>query len=530
MASSPDVPFNTLVEGENPPAVTPVVPNTPVPGAPAPDPTRWRALGVIAIAQLMVVLDASIVNLALPSAKASLGITDANQQWVITAYTLTFGGLLLLGGRVADYVGRKRAFMIGLIGFAAASALGGLAPNQGFLFASRGLQGAFAALLAPAALSLLTVTFHDPKERAKAFGVYGAISGGGAAIGLLLGGVLTEYLSWRWCLLVNAPIAIAAFLMAIPWVHESKAEGDTRYDIAGAVTATLGLVTLVYGFTKAAPKGLQDTAHWADSGTLVWFAAAAILLTSFFVIENRVANPLLPMRVLLDRNRGASYLVSLITGIGLFAMFLFLGLYLQVILHYSPVKAGFAFLPFSIGIILGAGLAANLLPRVGPKPLIVPGLIAGSVGLLMLTRLTPDSEYLSHVLVPMLIISVGMAFVFIPVSSTALHAIGHHDAGVASAMINTSQQVGGALGTALLNTVAVTTSAAYLTAHTALGRDGVPVALTQGYTRAFAVGAGFLFTAAIVAFFMLKVGKEAVLEEDAPAELVPGMDAPAPVG
>jgi EmrB/QacA subfamily drug resistance transporter len=506
MASPPAAPPDLLVEGEDAPAVITVVP----------DPTRWRALGVIAIAQLMVVLDASIVNLALPSAKASLGITDANQQWVITAYTLTFGGLLLLGGRVADYVGRKRAFMIGLIGFAAASALGGLAPNQGFLFAARGLQGAFAALLAPAALSLLTVTFHDPKERAKAFGVYGAISGGGAAIGLLLGGVLTEYLSWRWCLLVNAPIAIAAVLMAIPWVHESKAEGDTRYDLAGAVTATLGLVTLVYGFTKAAPKGLQDSAHWADAGTLVWFAAAAILLTSFFVIENRVSNPLLPMRVLLDRNRGASYLVSLITGIGLFAMFLFLGLYLQVILHYSPVKAGFAFLPFSLGIILGAGAAAQLLPRVGPKPLIVPGLIAGSVGLLLLTRLTPDSEYLTHVLVPMLIISVGMAFVFIPVSSTALHAIGHHDAGVASAMINTSQQVGGALGTALLNTVAVTTSAAYLTAHTALGRAATPVALTQGYTRAFAVGAGFLFVAAIVAQLMLKVGKEAVLEEDAP--------------
>jgi len=304
--------------------------------------------------------------------------------------------------------------------------------------------------------------------------------------------------------------------MAIPWVHESKAEGDTRYDVAGAITATLGLVTLVYGFTKAAPKGLQDSAHWTEPGTLVWFAAAAILLTSFFVIENRVSNPLLPMRVLLDRNRGASYLVLLITGIGLFAMFLFLGLYLQVILQYSPVKAGFAFLPFSIGIILGAGVAANLLPRVGPKPLIVPGLIAGSVGLLMLTRLTPDSDYLSHVLVPMVIISVGMAFVFIPVSSTALHAIAHHDAGVASAMINTSQQVGGSLGTALLNTVAVTTSAAYLTAHTGLGRAATPVALTQGYTQAFAVGAGFLFAAAIIALFMLKVGKEAASEDDLP--------------
>ncbi len=506
MADSPHLSPEPVVDPDLAPSSTTVVP----------DPTRWRALGVIAIAQLMVVLDASIVNLALPSAKAALGITDANQQWVITAYTLTFGGLLLLGGRIADYVGRKRAFIIGLIGFATASAIGGLAPSQGFLFAARGLQGAFAALLAPAALSLLAVTFHDPKERARAFGVYGGISGGGAAIGLLLGGVLTEYLSWRWCLLVNAPIAIAAVLMAIPWVHESKAEGDTRYDIAGAVTATLGLVSLVYGFTKAAPKGLQDTAHWTEPATLFYFAAAAILLTSFFVIENRVSNPLLPMRVLLDRNRGASYLVSLITGIGLFAMFLFLGLYLQVIQHYSPVKAGFAFLPFSLGIIGGAGIAAQLLPRVGPKPLIVPGLIAGSVGLLMLTRLTPSSEYASHVLVPMIIISLGMAFVFIPVSSTALHGIGHHDAGVGSAMINTSQQVGGSLGTALLNTVAVTVSAAYLTAHATGGKGPIPAALTEGYTRAFAVGAGFLFAAALVALFMLKVGKEAVLEEDTP--------------
>ena len=473
MAHSPDVSLEPVVDSDFTPPDTPFVP----------DPTRWRALGVIAIAQLMVMLDASIVNLALPSAKAALGITDANQPWVITAYTLTFGGLLLLGGRIADYVGLKRAFIIGLIGFATASTLGGFAPSQGFLFAARGLQGAFAALLAPAALSLL-------------------------------GGVLTEYLSWRWCLLVNAPIAIAAVFMAIPWVHESKAEGDTRYDVAGAVTATLGVVSLVYGFTKAAPKGLQDSAHWAAPGTLIWFAAAAILLTSFFVTENRVSNPLLPMRVLLDRNRGASYLVSLITGIGLFAMFLFLGLYLQVILRYSPVKAGFAFLPFSLGIILGAGASSQLLPRVGPKPLLIPGLIAGSVGLLLLTRVTPQTSYATHVLIPMLIISVGMAFVFIPVSSTALHAISHHDAGVASAMINTSQQVGGSLGTALLNTVAVTTSAAYLTAHEALGRAATPAALTEGYTRAFAVGAGFLFTAAVVALFMLKVGKEAVLEDD----------------
>ncbi|HEY5247094.1 MAG TPA: MFS transporter, partial [Dermatophilaceae bacterium] len=283
-----------------------------------PDPRRWYALGVIAIAQLMVVLDASIVNLALPSAKADLGISDANQQWVVTAYTLAFGGLLLLGGRVADFVGRKRMFIIGLLGFAAASALGGLAPSQGLLFTARALQGGFGAFLVPAALSLLTVTFHDPKERAKAFGVYGAIAGGGAAIGLLLGGVLTEYASWRWCLLVNVPIALLAVIGAARELKESKAGGNTRYDVPGAVTVTGGLIALVYGFTQAAPAGPGAPSRWTDPGTLGWFGLAVVLLVSFFVIETRTENPLLPMRVLLDRNRGGSYLVQLIVGIGLF--------------------------------------------------------------------------------------------------------------------------------------------------------------------------------------------------------------------
>ncbi|HEY7858499.1 MAG TPA: MFS transporter [Candidatus Nanopelagicales bacterium] len=479
-----------------------------------PDPKRWRALFVIAIAQLMVILDASIVNLALPRAKAELGISDANQQWILTAYTLAFGGLMLLGGRMADYAGRKRMFIIGLIGFASASALGGIAPSAGFLFAARGLQGVFAALLAPAALSLITVTFHAPKERARAFGVYGAISGGGAAIGLLLGGVLTEYLSWRWCLLVNAPIAVVAAFLAVPYVRESRAVGGTSYDIPGAVTVTAGLVSLVYGFTKAAPAGLRDTSHWTQASTLVWFALAAVLLTAFFLIERRHSNPLLPLRILLDRNRGAAYLVSLIVGIGLFAMFLFLGLYMQVVLGYTPIVAGLAFLPFSAGIIVGAGIASQLLPRVGPKPLIVPGLLAGAVGLLWLTRLEVGSSYTSHVLPAICVLSIGIAFVFIPIASTALHGIGHEDAGVGSALINTSQQIGGAVGVALLNTVAVTTTTAYLASHGALGQGAVPAALTAGYTRAFMVGSGMLVLAAVVAFFMLTVGKDAVSEGD----------------
>ena len=471
---------------------------------PGQDPRRWKALFVIAIAQLMVVLDASIVNLALPSAKRDLGISDANQQWVITAYTLAFGGLLLLGGRIADYVGRKKVFIIGLLGFAGASALGGISSTSGLLFASRALQGGFAALLAPAALSLITVNFIVPKERARAFGVFGAISGGGAAIGLILGGTLTQYFSWRWCLGVNVPIAIIAFLLAIPFVHESKATGEHSYDIPGAVTVTLGLVSLVYGFTKAATIG------WLASETLAFFAMAILLLVVFVVIELKVKSPLLPMRVLLERNRGGSYLSSMIVGAGLFSMFLFLGLYLQVILGYSPLKSGFAFLPFSVGIIVSAGIASQLLPKVGPKPLMIFGLIFASIGLLMLTRITPDTSYLTHVFPYMIIMSSGLAFVFIPVSSTALHGVGGQDAGVASALINTSQQVGGSLGTALLNTIAATATVNYANAHNMKKPDAY--AFTHGYTMTFFTGAAFLALGAAVILIFINVGKDALVE------------------
>ncbi len=479
---------------------------------PGQDPRRWKALFVIAIAQLMVVLDASIVNLALPSAKRDLGISDANQQWVITAYTLAFGGLLLLGGRIADYVGRKKVFMIGLLGFAGASALGGISSTSGLLFASRALQGGFAALLAPAALSLITVNFVVPKERARAFGVFGAISGGGAAIGLLLGGALTQYFSWRWCLGVNVPIAIIAFLLAIPFVHESKATGEHSYDIPGAITVTLGLVSLVYGFTKAATVG------WLASGTLVFFVIALVLLVVFVVIELRVKSPLLPMRVLLERNRGGSYLSSLIVGAGLFAMFLFLGLYLQVILGYSPLRSGIAFLPFSLGIILSAGIASQLLPKLGPKPLMIFGLICSSVGLLMLTRITPETSYFTHVLPYMVIMSSGLAFVFIPVSSTALHGVGGQDAGVASALINTSQQIGGSLGTALLNTIAATATVNYANARNMDKPDAF--AFTHGYAMTFYAGAALLALGAAVIIIFINVGKDSLVEHESSAHNV----------
>ncbi|MGD9957319.1 MAG: MFS transporter [Candidatus Nanopelagicales bacterium] len=486
------------------------------PGHDAPDPDRWRALFVIGISALMVVLDASIVNLALPSAKRDLGISDADQQWVITAYTLAFGGLLLLGGRIADYVGRKKIFIVGLVGFAFASALGGLATGPTLLFLARGLQGAFAALLAPAALSLITVTFHEPKERARAFGVYGAISGGGAAVGLLLGGVLTEYFSWRWCLFVNVPIAIVAAVLATRYVHESKATGAARYDVAGAITATLGLGALVYAFTKAAPHGFQDTSHWTDTDTIAWFVGAAILLVSFFVIESRAVSPLLPLRILRDRNRGTSYAVNLIVGIGMFAMFLFLGLWLQVVKGMTPVVAGFAFLPFSLGIIVGAGIASQLLPKVGPKPLMVPGLVGAALSLLWLSTLEYDSNYWTHVFPAMLVMSVSMAHVFIPVSTTALHGIGREDAGVGSAVLNTTQQVGGSIGTALLNTIAVAATTAWFVANPGQPTDETTkIALTEGYTHAFAWGAGFLALAAVVTLVFLKIGKDAAAEDDA---------------
>lgn len=468
-------------------------------------PDRWRTLFVIAIAQLMVVLDASIVNIAIPSAKADLGISDANQQWVVTAYTLAFGSLLLLGGRIADFVGRKKIFIIGLLGFAAASALGGIASTQGLLFASRGLQGVFGALLAPAALSIVSVTFTDPKERARAFGVYGAISGGGAAIGLILGGTLTEYFSWRWCLGVNTPIALVAGLLAFKYVHESKAGGDHSYDLPGTLTASAGLFALVYGFNEAATKG------WSANITIAFLAASAILLIAFFIFEKKVKNPLMPLRIISERNRGGSYLGSLVVGAGLFSMFLFLGIYLQSVLGYTPLKAGFAFMPFTAGIIVFAGVASQLLPKVGPRPLMVPGLLAAAVGLLLLTQITPETSYVTHVLPALLIMSSGMALVFIPLSTTALHGVGNRDAGVASALINTSQQVGGSLGTALLNTVAATATTSYMTANTT---KSPLFGLTHGFTIAFTVSAALLVVGAIVLALFINIGKESVVENE----------------
>ena len=481
----------------------------------APDPRRWLALAVLAAAQLMIVLDASIVNIALPSAQKDLGITNADRQWVITAYTLAFGGLLLLGGRIADYTGRKRTFIIGLLGFAGASALGGFAPNEALLFSARALQGGFAALMAPAALSIVTVTFTDPKERAKAFGVFGALAGGGAAIGLIVGGVLTEYASWRWCLGVNVPVALIVAGAALPLVHESKAPGDTRYDIPGALLATTGLVSLVYGFTEAAkqknPGKSTEVLGWTAGSTIFFLVLAVVLLVGFVVWESRSKNPLLPLRIALDRNRGGSYLTFLLVGAGLFAMFLFLTYYFQLNLGYSPLKSGFAFLPFSGGIILTAGVVAQLLPRVGPKPLMVIGLVMAVVGMLWLTQITADTSYVTHVLPAELLMSVGLAGVFIPASSTALVGVGHHDAGVASALLNTSQQIGGSLGTALLNTLFAGGVTSYLAAHVKAPADVAkltPSALIHGYHVSFFWGAVLLFAGLLVTLAFINAKKD----------------------
>ena len=486
-----------------------------------PDPKRWLALGVIAIAQLMIVLDASIVNIALPQAQKDLGISDTDRQWVITAYTLAFGGLLLLGGRIADYTGRKRTFIIGLLGFAAASALGGVAQNEGMLFGARALQGAFGALMAPAALALITTTFTEPKERARAFGVFGAIAGGGAAIGLIVGGILTEYASWRWCLLVNIPIALFAAVAALPVVRESRAHGDRRYDIPGAALVTAGLVLLVYGFTEAGKPQVVDghtvgTVGWTDPVTLACLGIAALLLLAFVIWELRTVNPLLPMRVVLDPNRGGSYLVFLFLGAGLFGMFLFLSFYFQAQLGYSPLKSGFAFLPFSAGIILTAGLASQLLPKLGPRPLMLSGLGLATVGMLLLTRIGMDTPYLTHVLPSEILMSVGLALVFIPAASTSLIGISSHDAGVASAVLNAGQQVGGSLGTGLLNSVFFSVVASFTAAHAATVTNPEELynqASIHGYHVTFLISASLFVIALIITAFFIQAQKE-----DLPAE------------
>jgi len=476
-----------------------------------PDPMRWKALLVIAISQLMVVLDASIVNIALPAMQQDLGITDANRQWVVTAYTLAFGGLLLLGGRIADYAGRKKMLIVGLTGFAIASMLGGISTSAGMLIAARGLQGVFAALLAPAALSLITVTFTDSKERAKAFGVYGALSGGGAAIGLIMGGILVEYTSWHWTLLVNVPIAVVAVVLAVKYVKESRATGETKYDIPGAITATLGLVSLVYGITKASTDG------WNGTETLSFIGIGVVLLAIFLFIEARSSHPLLPLPILLNPIRGGAYLASFFVGIGLFAMFLFLSYFFQGVLNFTPLTSGLLFLPFSIGVVLSAGIASQLLPRFGPRYVTFAGFCLAVLGLFIFTHLTASSTYWPNILPGMIVISIGMGLIFVPLSAVALFGVGNHDAGVASAVLNTCQQIGGSIGLAFLNTMAAAATTSFIVSNQLAGPTND--ALVHGFTTAFAWSVGILALAGIIWVVLVRMTKEDMQVNDADAAL-----------
>lgn len=465
------------------------------------DPRRWWGLVVIALAQLMVVLDATIVNIALPSAQQDLGMSDANRQWVITAYTLAFGGLLLLGGRIADLVGRKRTFVIGLVGFAAASALGGAATGSGMLFAARALQGVFAALLAPSALSLLTTTFTDPKERGKAFGIYGALAGSGSAIGFIVGGLLTEYLDWRWCLYVNVPIAVAAVFGALALLHDRPGHAGARLDVPGVLLGCGGLVAIVYGFSEAQPRG------WSDALVLTLIAGGVVLLAAFVWWQSRAPMPLLPLHIVKDRNRAGCFLTMGLAVIGMFGLFLFMTYYLQVVLAYSPVRTGLAFLPMTAAIIVGSTqISARLMNRVPPRMLMAPGMILAASGMLILTQMTVNSSYATEILPALLLMGLGMGLTFMPVFSTATAGVAPHDSGVTSATINTSQQVGGSIGTALLNTIATTSSTAYVTAHLTdpskkalIVREGV----VHGYTVAIWWAVGIMLLAGLVAGLMV---------------------------
>jgi len=498
-----------------PVGAAPALAREPVP-APAADARRWLILGVVALAQLMVVLDATIVNIALPSAQHALHFSNIERQWVVTGYALAFGSLLLLGGRLTDIIGRKTTFIAGLIGFAGASAAGGAADSFGMLVAARACQGAFGALLAPAALSLLSTTFEGAKDRGKAFGVFGAIAGAGGAVGLLLGGVLTQYLDWRWCLYVNLIFAVIACGGAIALLRHQPVTRRPRLDLPGLAAEVGGMFCIVYGFSNAASDGWHAPAVW---GFLV---AGVVLLAAFGYIETRVRQPLLPLRIVLDRNRAAAYLSILVTGAGMFGIFLFLTYYLQETLGYSPVMAGIAFLPMAGAIIVGANLAnIVLLPRIGPRLLVAPGMLAAAAGLVWLTRIGVHSGYATAVLPPLLLTSIGLGFVMSPSMNTGTAGVAPSDAGVASAMVNTGQQVGGSIGTSLLNTVAASAAASYLASHLSprLITGGHPapalvqLAQVHSYTTAFWWAAGMFAAGSVLAAVLFRRGPALAAEE-----------------
>jgi EmrB/QacA subfamily drug resistance transporter len=438
--------------------------------------TRWLALAVVAVAQLMVALDATIVNIALPSAQDALGFDDADRTWVVTAYTCTLAGLLLLGGRVSDRLGRRRAFLGGLAGFAAASALAGFAPSFEVLVAGRALQGAFAAVLSPTALSVVATAFSDPKDRARAFGVYGAVASSGAAVGLLVGGVLTEYAGWRWCLFVNVVVAVLATIAGRAVLPHDRGYPEVRTDVLSGVLVTGGLMAVVLGCARAAVHG------WSSPEVLVPGLVGVALVTLFLVRQGRMAQPLLPLWLLRDRDRIGAYAAVAVSVVGSFGMFLMLTYHFQVVLGWSPVQAGLAFLPLSAAVSASAyGLGSRLLPRLAPRVLIAPGLVLAALGLLLLTSLTPASGYLTVMLPAEVLLGAGMGLVFTPAISVVTSRVEPRYAGVAAATATTAMQVGGSIGIAVLNSVAVAATASYVLSH---GGSGPHEALVHGYATA----------------------------------------------
>jgi EmrB/QacA subfamily drug resistance transporter len=462
---------------------------------------RWIALALLCVAQFVVVLDASITNVALPTIGESLSIDQDSLSWVVTAYALTFGGFLLLGGRLADLLGRRRVFIGGLILFAIASLVGGFAESEGMLIAARAVQGLGAALLSPAALSIITTTFRDGSERNKALGVWGAVAGSGGAAGVLLGGVLTEYLGWEWVLWVNVPIGVAAAALAPSLIMESRAESETRsFDVAGAVSVTAGLSILVYALIEAPDAG------WGSGQTIGLLAAALALLAVFVMVELRSAAPLMPFSIFRIRTLTGANVVGILTGASLFSMFFFISLYMQNVLGYSAIKAGVSYLPLALTIIISAGLASTLVTKVGYKPILAAGMVFIGAGLVWFSQISPDGTFLGDVLGPSLLAAVGLGLAFVPQTIAAVAGVKEHLAGLASGLINTSQQVGGALGLAVLSTVAFPQINDNLAAA-AGDPAAAPAILTDGYADAFLAGAA-LAVLGLIATLTLIRGKD----------------------
>jgi EmrB/QacA subfamily drug resistance transporter len=481
------------------------------------------ALVVIATAQLMVVLDATIVNVALPHIQTALGFSGSGLEWVVNAYALTFGGLLLLGGRAGDILGRRRVFIAGIILFSAASLLGGFATTEAWLLAARALQGVGGAIVAPTALSLITTTFPEGPPRNRAMGVYAAMSIGGAAVGLLAGGLLTTYFSWRWVLFVNVPIGIVVALLAPRAIGVSERLRGRRFDLPGAATSTLGLVALVYGLSSAAtsPNGVS---HWGDNKVVFSLAAAVVLLVSFVIIEARSSHALMPLRIFSNRSRSGAYLIMLCVGTAMFGMFFFLTIFVQTVWGYSPLKTGVAYLPMVATIMLMAGVSSQLVPRIGARPLLLAASAITAVGMFWLSRISEHSTYTGGLLGPMLVTAAGLGMLFMPATLVALTKVDDKDAGLASSLVNTGQQVGGSIGLALLGTVAwtVVANTARSSAKAAAAHAGQVVhgnaaqakaaiydhALAVGFSRGFEVSAGIMLLALIVTIAMIRVKRE----------------------